>query len=531
MRISLKVSLLTVATAVLATTILACISYAEARREYFQGVDRQLTAAAAALPIEIGDSYLNRALTGATLDNSRIPVAEYDQMVLSLSTLADQSKVYYLYAFTRQGSEIVNVATSASAAERENHNWPALGKTYKEPSPGLLATLSDGQARFDEYSDEFGDFRSIFVRHPGPNGRPYIVGVDVSRQRIQAALRSLVYQHIAAGAIVAILAGAIGSLLANRIVHPFVKVTHEVDAWAERDFVKDDQIRSHLATLAAHNRDEAGDLASKFVEMQDRLQLFLVKLTTETSARHVMEHQLAIAHSIQESLLPQTVPKLANFDIYGWSKPADQTGGDYFDWLDMPNGSLMLTIGDVMGHGIGPALVTAASRAYARAVANPDQALNAMVTRLNDLLHTDLQGERFVTLIACMLDPDRRRMKLLAAGHGPVIKYSKANDQLEVTIDPHGAPLGMLDGAEYDQPTEILFEPGDILVLVSDGFFDWMNDKGETFGTDRLLESVLLSCRESPHQIIHRLREDIAKFNRGNNQADDTTALVIRCTA
>ncbi len=524
MRISYKVTWLAIGTAVLATTILGCISYAQARREYLQGVDRQLAAAAAALPSEVGEGYLDRALAGVP-----IPAAEYDQKVLSLSDLADQSKVYYLYVFARQGDKIINIATSASATERAGHTWPALGKPYAEPSPSLIATLDDGQIRFDEYADEFGEFRSTFVRHTGSNGRVYLVGVDVSRQGIRTALRGLIIQHAAAGLVVALLAGGLGSVIANRIVRPFVKVTHEVDAWAARDFVKDDEIRAHLSKIAARNHDEAGDLAEKFVDMQDKLQEFLVKLTSETAARHVMEHQLEIAHHIQESLLPQTPPKVDHFDIYGWSKPADQTGGDYFDWIDLPNGNLMLTIGDVMGHGIGPALVTAASRAYARATLNADQTLNEMVGRLNNLLHTDLQGERFVTMIACMLEPRDRRMKLLAAGHGPVMKYSKQKDEIEVTSDPQGAPLGMFDGIEYDRPMEIQFEPGDILVLVSDGFFDWMNDKGETFGTDRLLASVLASCRTAPHEIIHKLRDDIAKFNCGNNQADDTTALVIRC--
>jgi serine phosphatase RsbU (regulator of sigma subunit) len=217
--------------------------------------------------------------------------------------------------------------------------------------------------------------------------------------------------------------------------------------------------------------------------------------------------------------------------VYGWSQPADQTGGDYFDWLELPNGNVMLTIGDVTGHGIGPALVTAAARAYARATINPNESLDATIARLNDLLHNDLRGDRFVTLVACLLDPPARQLKLVAAGHGPIMLYSKQRDAIDVIHDTHGLPLGIIDGGEYDRPLDVKFEPNDVLVLVSDGFFEWSNSDGENFGTDRLGESVLASCRAAPLEIIERLRRDVDAFNGGTSQADDTTALVIRCVS
>jgi sigma-B regulation protein RsbU (phosphoserine phosphatase) len=173
--------------------------------------------------------------------------------------------------------------------------------------------------------------------------------------------------------------------------------------------------------------------------------------------------------------------------------------------------------------------VTAASRAYARATAASAGPLDSTVARLNDLLHGDLKGERFVTLVACLLDPAARHMKLVAAGHGPVMFFSRSSNQVQVTIDTHGLPLGIVDQSEYERAMDLRFEPGDALVLVSDGFFEWMNGSGESFGTERLAASILESCRKDPQRIIERLREDLARFNGGTSQADDTTALVIRC--
>ncbi len=526
MRIGYKISCLTVGTALIATGILSVLGYNSARRQYIVGIDHQLSSCAAAMPRILGENYLDDALGDAGITPQR-----YRQMVLTLDDIADQSGVFYLYAFAQRGDHVVHLATSASNEERADASWATYLKPYQQPSNSLLATFRDGQVRYDEYTDEFGSFRSIFVRHLDAQRRPFVVGVDISLDEIHSDLRQMVYRSLGVGVGVALLAGAIGIALARRVSRPLVELTREVDAWSSRDFAKDESIRSCLMDLGMHQRDEVGDLSNRFVDVQDRLEKYLVDLTHATTEKQKFEHQLEIAKSIQESLLPETMPNVENFDIVGWSKPADQTGGDYFDWIALPDGQIMLTIADVTGHGIGPALVTAASRAYARATFNSTDALDATVARLNDLLHSDLKGNRFVTLIACLLDPAMRKMKLLAAGHGPLLYYSKKRDTVIVTEDTHGVPLGAFDKFEYDKPTELRFDAGDVLVLVSDGFYDWMNPADDVFGTERLRDSVLRSCRTDPTKIIDRLRVDIAAFNGGRSQHDDTTALVIRCTA
>lgn len=524
MRIGYKVSWLAIDTALLATAILTIVGYTAAKKQYIAGVDRQLTTASAALPRILGDDYLNAAQAG-TLDAER-----YQQTVLSLSKLAEESDVFYLYVFAEREGQVVHLATSATVEERESKSWSYYLEPYRQPPENLLATFRDGQPRFAEYTDEYGSFRSIFVRHLDAQRRPYVVGIDISMDQIRADLRHLIFRSIGVGIGVAVLAAGLGIYLARRLSRPLNALSHEVDDWAKREFAKDDSIRQRLADIGEKQRDEVGDLSRRFVDVQDRLQTYLVELTRATEARQQMEYQLEIAKSIQEGLLPDKMPDVKNFDIVGWCKPADQTGGDYFDWIEFPDHKVMLTIGDVTGHGIGPALVTAASRAYARATFNSNEALESTVARLNDLLHSDLKGERFVTLIACLLDPEFRTMKLIAAGHGPIVFYSKKRDSVTVTEDTHGVPLGAFENFQYDAPTHLKFDEGDVLVLVSDGFYDWMDPNSEPFGTERLTESVLKSCRDDPTRIIERLREDISAFNGGRHQHDDTTALVIRCT-
>lgn len=527
MRILYKISLLVILAVLLTTAVLTWIGYETARHQYIAGIDHQLAAAAAALPNVVGEDYLVRASS----DESRLTRDEYDRMVATLNDVADRSGVYYLYAFAERGEDIVHLATSASAAERASGDWARHLAVYEQPPESLKATFHDGRTRFDQYADEFGQFRSIFVRHTLADGKRYVIGVDVSLGQIHEDLASLVRRYVSAGALVALLAVGAGVLIARRIARPLTGLAREVDTWSSQDFSRDEAIRARLEALAQHHRDEAGDLARRFMDVQDKLETYLQKLTETTAAKQKLEHEFTVAKAIQEGLLPDAMPLTRNFEVRGWSRPANQTGGDYFDWIELPNGNLMLTIGDVTGHGVGPALLAAASRAYARATLNAEQNLEQMIARLNDLLHADLKDGRFVTLVACLLDPEARRMKLLAAGHGPLIFYSRKRDAIETIAKTHGLPLGVLDHGEYERALEVQFEPGDVAVLVSDGFIEWQDTDLKIFGNRRVCDSVLASCRDAPDQIIERLQRDVAAFSHGSSQADDTTALVIRCVS
>lgn len=154
-----------------------------------------------------------------------------------------------------------------------------------------------------------------------------------------------------------------------------------------------------------------------------------------------LEHDLGIARSIQQGLLPQNPPQLDGFEIAGWNQPADQTGGDYFDWQELADGRLAVSLADVTGHGIGPALVTAVCRAYARASFPSDSELESVMKQLNNLLFEDLPPERFVTFVVALLDPATSEIQLLSAGHAPLLLYTLADD-----LVPMGSPLAFFPG-------------------------------------------------------------------------------------
>jgi serine phosphatase RsbU (regulator of sigma subunit) len=242
-----------------------------------------------------------------------------------------------------------------------------------------------------------------------------------------------------------------------------------------------------------------------------------------------VNHDLDTARSIQQGLLPTAPPGLDQFEVAGWNQPADQTGGDYFDWQALPDGRFAISLADATGHGIGPALVGASCRAYARASFLANGEHNGLLDRLNQLLSEDLSANRFVTFAVAFLDPATSNVEVLSAGHGPILWYKYSNDEIQ-DLEAQGIPLGMLLNVKYTHGTEVQLAAGDMLVLVTDGFYEWTNPEGEEFGLERL-KAVIRESRDIPSEdVIGKLRSAVATFSRGTKQQDDLTAVILKMT-
>ena len=240
-----------------------------------------------------------------------------------------------------------------------------------------------------------------------------------------------------------------------------------------------------------------------------------------------INHDLDIARSIQQDLLPTRAPQLDHFEIAGWNQPASQTGGDYFDWQRLPDGQLAISVGDATGHGIGPALVSALCRAYARASFLVDQGQDQILERLNRLLADDLSDNRFVTFAVVFLNPESSEVKILSAGHGPILWYRRAANSLE-DFEAQGIPLGMIPGMTYTDSKPKFLKAGDMLVLVTDGFYEWQDLKNEEFGLQRLKDTIRQARDCSADEVIGRLYAAVKHFSNGTEQKDDLTAVVIK---
>lgn len=244
-----------------------------------------------------------------------------------------------------------------------------------------------------------------------------------------------------------------------------------------------------------------------------------------------MERAMQIARDIQRSLLPKTAPELAGFDLAGLSEPADETGGDTFDFIPLPDGRWALVVADATGHGIGPAIVIAETRAMLRASARlAGQAapnVGHILRTVNALLAEDLTEGRFVTCFLGILDPAAATLTWASAGHGPMLFYHRAEDRFE-EIAATDLPLGVLDDAEYAETCTFAMQPGDLAVITTDGVFEAMNAAGEQFGLGRMTRQLHDDRDASAPEMLQHLRRDVTIHSAGQPQADDITAIVLR---
>jgi len=245
------------------------------------------------------------------------------------------------------------------------------------------------------------------------------------------------------------------------------------------------------------------------------------------NALDMVERDLAVARDIQMGLMPTTAPSLGGFDIVGLACPAQQTGGDYFDWQPLPDGRLAVVLADVTGHGIGPALVMAVCRAYARATAPSAANPGALLDRINSLIHTDLQSGRFITMVLALLD-ERGGVELISAGHGPTLLYRAATGEIE-RFGGDGLPLGIAPDVPYGPHRSLTLARGDVLVLLTDGFAEWARPSdGEQFGINRLVETLGSVAKQPAKAILEAYFKAVRDFVGIATQPDDMTAVVMK---
>jgi sigma-B regulation protein RsbU (phosphoserine phosphatase) len=253
---------------------------------------------------------------------------------------------------------------------------------------------------------------------------------------------------------------------------------------------------------------------------------------TQHYARQAAERNLAAAHremdaakSIQQKLFPQESPSLPGFDIAGRTYPADHLCGDYFDFVPMDGGSLGVAVGDVSGHGLAAALLMVDARAYLRGLATLVDNLGEILSRANSLLAHDIESIGFVTLLFARFDPARQSLVHAGAGHEA---YLLRRDGTRATLESTGLPLGILEHEIIPCAAEISLDPGDVVLLATDGLTETPSPADELFGVARALD-VIRAHRDSPAEaIVEALYAAARDFSRDQPQHDDMTIVVVK---
>jgi len=237
-----------------------------------------------------------------------------------------------------------------------------------------------------------------------------------------------------------------------------------------------------------------------------------------------VEQDLELARSVQRAFLPAKHPDAAGYDFYQYYLPADQIGGDYYDYILLNDGRVAIIVADVVGHGVAAAMLMAKLSADARFLLASQPTAARAITRLNQHI-TDLGVDKFITLLCLILDPPTGNVDIVNAGHMAPL-WLKSDGSMEQPGDEAaGVPIGIIDGFEYDLAS-IQIGPGDRLILYTDGINEAPSAEGEMFGIERL-QRLVTECTGSLQHAGDQIVADVRRFVTGTQQADDMCLVMV----
>ncbi|HEY8666866.1 MAG TPA: SpoIIE family protein phosphatase [Tepidisphaeraceae bacterium] len=335
-------------------------------------------------------------------------------------------------------------------------------------------------------------------------------------------LRSLQRQIVLCAAIACLIGVLASRFMAQRIAKPIQELVEGTQRIAAGHF--DNPVKMK-------RRDELGVLADAVNEMASGLK----ERDTLRDERIKIERDLALARKIQMDVLPKDIPPCPGYDIAAYSLPAEQTGGDIYDLVAMAldeedstgPASLVLLLADATGHGMGPALSVTQVRSMLRIGVRLRAGLDDVLAQINRQLCQDLGAGRFVTAFLGLLDPRGHCVNYHSAGQAPLLHF-RARDKQVKWLDSSQLPLGVEEDPEDEGEQRIVLENGDLMVLLTDGFYEFQNAGGDQFCKERVGEVILAHHLRPAKEILTELLAATSSFGNGAPQLDDMTALIIK---
>ena len=247
--------------------------------------------------------------------------------------------------------------------------------------------------------------------------------------------------------------------------------------------------------------------------------------------RDRLRHSLQLAMEVQQNLLPKSMPEIKGLDIAAKSIYCDETGGDYFDFIqpgESKKSEIAVVIGDVSGHGIPSALLMATARSALRQRARLPGSVSRIIADVNRQLTEDVEDSgRFVTLFFLMVDMTEKALTWVRAGHDPALLYRHKYNNFE-ELKGTGAALGLSSSASFEENKMTGICRGDIIVLLTDGLFEARHAKGEMFGKNRIEKIIQKHSKLSAKKILNEVFAAAEKFQGKGKFEDDATMAVIK---
>jgi sigma-B regulation protein RsbU (phosphoserine phosphatase) len=323
-------------------------------------------------------------------------------------------------------------------------------------------------------------------------------------EQLRSALSAYVFVFLSLGFLLTV-------LVSRNLTSPFNEIVQTLKGVKNGRFDKKIQVTSN---------DEIGYTGDIINEMTDGL-----------LEREKMQHSLHLAREVQQNLLPKVDLKVNGFDIAGKSVYCDETGGDYYDFIDIgdPCGhKIGVAIGDVSGHGISSALLMATVRSSLRQRASLPGSIANIVSDVNRQLAQDVEDSgQFMTMFFLALNTESKHLEWVRAGHDPAIIYDPGSDSFN-ELGGAGIALGIDRQWVYDYVEKSDLRTGQIIFLSTDGVWEVLNKEGEMLGKKPILNAIRQNSSKVAKQIIDEIFDILDTFREGAKIEDDITSVVIK---
>lgn len=276
------------------------------------------------------------------------------------------------------------------------------------------------------------------------------------------------------------------------------------------------------------SKDEIGKLSESFYLMQNALKEYINNLQETTSAKEKIESELKTAKEIQESMLPRLFPPFPernDIDIYAMIEPAKQVGGDFYDFFFIDKNRLFITIGDVSDKGVPSALFMVIIKTLLK-----NEALNGLspieiLSKVNNIIYADNRAGMFATVFLAILDTETGELQFGNAGHNPPLISLKGEDFKYLSIES-GFVLGIMQNIRFGQGN-LTLNPGDALLLYTDGVTEAMNRELKLFSTQKLQKILVNLKNQEAIEVVKGIRLELNHFVQNHPQSDDITMCVL----
>jgi len=274
--------------------------------------------------------------------------------------------------------------------------------------------------------------------------------------------------------------------------------------------------------IGMKSRDEYYNLATAFNLMTDNLKRYMAEMVEKER----IEHELKTASKIQSSILPEKDPSLEGYEVISYFHPAKEVGGDYYDYLHLPDNRLGIVIGDVSGHGIAAGLLMSMAKSCLYNQVKTSYRVEDVLFAMNNMVHELLHKRLLMSFCYSILDLKRRRLTYSSAGHHFPYHYS-ASEAALYSLESIAYPLGVRRDTHYKKKSAH-FKPGDLLIFYSDGIIETMDGKGELFGFERFEELIVRNAHLAPAELKESILRELKEFARGTPQGDDIAVIIIK---